>query len=227
MLTPQTRLIVLTAPHNPSGVRTDRETLSEIGSAADRVGAHVLVDEVYLDAANLVNPTASAVSATRLDGPFVVINSLTKSYGLAGLRCGWAIASPQTTERIRRVRDLVDNIGAAPADRLSAFAFSHIDRLAARARNILSPNLALARKFFDAHPQLTVASAPESSVTFPRLNGVDAARFIDRLLDEHGVAVAPGSFFDAPNHVRISLAGRTDTLAEGLDRLGRALDALQ
>src|SRR5476649_2599388 len=74
------------------------------------------------------------------------ISSLTKSYGLAGLRCGWVIAAPAIAERVRRVRDVIDNIGAAPADRLSVLAFSQIDRLAARAHALVSTNLALTRQ---------------------------------------------------------------------------------
>src|SRR6185436_5575652 len=119
-VTPQTRLIVVSTPHNPSGVSLGSKELSELAHVAAGGGAHVLVDEVYLDAASLVRgdlPTAQ--SAARLDGPFIVTNSLTKSYGLAGLRSGWAVAPAPIAERMRRTRDVVDNAGSAPADRLA------------------------------------------------------------------------------------------------------------
>src|SRR6185436_3009762 len=144
-VTPRTRLIVVTTPHNPSGVAIDRATLSALANMAASAGAHLLVDEVYLDAASLVAgvPETSA-SAARLDGPIVVTSSLTKSYGLAGLRSGWAIAQPDIAERLRRTRDVVDNAGPGPADRLAAAAWGARAHLAARARRVLGENVALA-----------------------------------------------------------------------------------
>ena len=168
-ITPRTRLIVVTTPHNPSGVGLDRDDLLSLGALAERTGARVLVDEVYLDVASLVRAEhATARSAARLEGPFVVTNSLTKSYGLAGLRSGWIVAPADVAERVRRTRDVVDNAGPGPSDRLAALAFEHLPRLADRARRLLGANLERARDFFASEPRLELASPPASSVVFPR-----------------------------------------------------------
>ncbi|HYN05877.1 MAG TPA: pyridoxal phosphate-dependent aminotransferase [Vicinamibacterales bacterium] len=224
-ITPRTRLIVVTTPHNPSGAQLDRSALVTLGTLASRVGAHVLVDEVYLDAASAVRGEhGPALSAAHLDGPFIVTNSLTKSYGLAGLRLGWAIGTPPVAMRLRRTRDVIDNAGSSPADRLAALAVAQRARLSERARSLLGANLDLARRFLAAQPLLEVTEPPGSSVMFPRIRGcADAEPFVRVLLDEHGVAVAPGRFFEAPAHFRISLAGRTDALAAGLDAIARTL----
>ncbi len=225
-ITPSTRLIIISTPHNPSGVELDAAALSALGRLAERADAHVLVDEVYLDAANIVRGLpATATSAARLDGPFVITNSLTKSYGLAGLRSGWAIAPGDAVAvRMRRTRDLVDNAGSAPADRLAALAFTELPRLADRTRLLLGGNLERARRFFADHPELELAAPPGASVVFPRIAGcANAEPFVEHVLGRHGVAVAPGRFFDAPAHFRISLAGRSDALDAGLARLGPAL----
>jgi aspartate/methionine/tyrosine aminotransferase len=153
------------------------------------------------------------------------VSSLTKSYGLAGLRCGWVIGAPPAIARIRRVRDVIDNIGAAPADRLSTLAFAQIDALGARAAGLLSANLDVTRAFFAEQPRLEIAVALAATVTFPRLRGVaDTQPLVTRLFETTGVAVAPGHFFGAPDHFRISLAGRTADLREGLACLGRVLE---
>jgi aspartate/methionine/tyrosine aminotransferase len=224
-MTPKTKLVIISSPHNPSGHRADRAALEAIGRAADRVGAMVLVDEVYLDSANAIGQNHErGLPAVRLDGPFLSTSSLTKSYGLAGLRSGWIVCRPDLAERLRRTRDVVDNAGPGAADRLAALAFTHLPALIERARRILSGNTQRARAFFDAHPELEIAGPPAASVVFPRLAGVaDSQPFVQRLLDEHGVAVAPGHFFDAPAHFRLSLAGRTESLEQGLARLGEAL----
>ncbi len=219
-LTPLTRLIILTTPHNPSGVRVTPDTLAAVAALAASSGAHVLVDEVYLDGwCGVADVPTGSLSAAALDGPVVVTSSLTKSFGLAGLRSGWAIAPPATAERMRRARDVIDNASPAPADRLAAIAWAHQPALARRAQGILSNNVRLARAFFTAHPEFQLAEHPSCSVTFPRLAGTgDSAPFVRRAL-ERGVALAPGSFFEADAHFRLSLAGRTDHLEAGLAAL--------
>lgn len=225
LMSSRTKLLILSRPHNPSSAIVPDGTLVELGRLAASVGAWVLVDEVYLDSANLlVSGRPAFRPAATLKGPFISTSSLTKSYGLAGLRCGWAVAPEAIIDRLRRTRDLVDVVSAAPSDHLSVLAFSQRPRLAERAKALLSRNIGLAKAFLGAHPQLEVAIPPQASVIFPRLRGVnDASPFVDRLLADEGVAVAPGRFFDAPAQFRISLAGRTDSLEVGLSRLGRAL----
>jgi aspartate/methionine/tyrosine aminotransferase len=237
-ITGETKLVIITSPHNPSGMPLDRDTLVALQAVAEDAGVHVLVDEVYLDVTNMLHDppgrarpravprahgryTPAALVGDRL----LSISSLTKSYGLSGLRCGWIIAAPEIAERARRVRDVIDNIGAAPADRLSALAFANIDHLAMRAFELVSTNRDLARAFFARHPDLELAGPIEATIAFPRLKGVsDTGPFVTRLFDEHGVAVVPGSFFGAPAHIRLSLGGATETLAAGLARMDRTLE---
>ena len=217
-MTKRTRLIVVTTPHNPTGVQIDRETLEGLAALAGSCGAHVLVDEVYLDGACIIaGHGATSRSAALLDGPIVVTSSLTKSYGLAGLRSGWAIAPPETAERLRLTRDVVDNAGSGPADRLAALAWSVRPQLAERTRALLGANVEIARAFFAARPEFQIPEPPSCSVVFPRLAGLgDADAYVRDVLDRHGIAFAPGRFFEAPGHFRISLAGRTDALQTAL-----------
>src|SRR5262249_42003950 len=145
--------------------------------------------------------------AATLSDVFVSTSSLTKAWGLASLRCGWAIASPELARRIRRVRDLVDVWAPMPADRLSVLAFQHLEALAARAAAIVRANRERASALFAARPELEVVP-PAATLAFPRIRGVDdAGPFADRLFAETGIAVAPGHFFGAPAHFRIALGG--------------------
>ncbi len=237
-ITPSTRLVILTSPHNPSGTALDRDTLVALQAMAEDAGIHVLVDEVYLDVTNMLQAAPFAAAGWKASGPghryppaatagdrLLSISSLTKSYGLSGLRCGWVIASAPVAERVRRVRDVIDNIGAAPADRLSALAFSLIDRLADRACRLVSANLEITREFLARYPQLELARPVEATIVFPRIAGMaDTGPLVERLRAEEGVAVVAGRFFGAPAHIRLSLAGRTEALAAGLERLGRLLE---
>jgi aspartate/methionine/tyrosine aminotransferase len=223
------RLIVLTSPHNPSGALLDDTFLTGVGEVADHTGAHVLIDQVYLDGASFIGRDPGlAVPAAVRGGPFVSTSSLTKSYGLAGLRCGWILAPPSAAERMRRTRDVVDNAGSGPSDLLATLAFAHLEHLRERATRLLGGNADQVRRFLADHPRLEVAGPPAANVVFPRLAGVtDTGPFVQRLLDRHGVAVAPGRFFDAPAHFRLSLAGPADALARGLACLADALDSAE
>jgi aspartate/methionine/tyrosine aminotransferase len=219
-ITPRTTLIIVTTPHNPSGVMATRESLEAIGRLAERAGSHVLVDEVYLDAAD-----SSSRPAAHLGDVFISTSSLTKSYGLAGLRCGWTISSPAVAERIRRARDVIDGTGSIAAERLATLAFAQLPRLAARAASLIDANRALVRGFLRGRLDLEVVLPRLSTVLFPRLKGVDdTGAFADRLLIERGTAIVPGRFFEAPGHFRLGFGTSTDVVRGGLEQLSAALD---
>ena len=221
-LTPRTRVIVLTNLHNPSGVYADADSLAEVGSLARSVGAKVLVDEAYLDACEGVDHTPAA---TR-DDVFISTSSLTKSYGLSGIRVGWVLADPETTERALRVHDVVDGVGSIPSETIGVVAFARMDALLERARGIVGPGSALLRDFVASRPELEWIEPAGGSVGFPRLIGVeDAEPFVDFAHHEHGVGVIPGRFFGEPAHFRIAVSGEYDVLERALAALGGALDA--
>jgi len=228
-MTPRTRVIIVTNPHNPSGVLADPAALEAIGEIARAQGAHVLFDEVYLDLASAIaardGTTVPRTFAGRGD-PFVCTNSLTKSYGLSGLRCGWILSSPAVAERIRRTRDVVDGTGSIVSERLAVAAFNHLDQLRQRSEALLTANRAIIRAFLASRSDL--AWAPSAgTVVFPRLRAVhDATPFAERLHRERETAVVPGRFFQAPAHMRIGFGSATATVRAGLQRVSQQLDEI-
>ena len=219
-LTPRTRLIVVTSPHNPTGALADEQALRRIAAVAASRGIHVLVDEVYLDATGgPVRPAAT------MGEPFISTSSLTKSYGLAGLRCGWILSSSQVAERLRRARDVVDGTGSIVAERLSVLAFQHLDALTDRAHALLDTNRQILLRVLRSRNDLEYVEPAGGTVVFPRIRDVaDTSGFADRLLAERDTAIVPGRFFDAPAHFRLGFSGASATVEEGLTRLALALD---
>jgi aspartate/methionine/tyrosine aminotransferase len=221
-LTPRTRLIILTSPHNPTGALADRAALEAIGQMAVKAGAHVLVDEVYLDAAD-----AELRPAALLGAPFISTSSLTKSYGLSSLRCGWSLSSTAVAERVRRARDVIDGSGSIATERLATLAFAQLDRLEVRTTALLGVNRPLVHEFLRGRRELEVVLPRNSTVVFPRIRGVrDTGAFAERLLAERGTAIVPGRFFEAPAHFRLGFGGPGEVVEAGLAQLGAALDAL-
>jgi aspartate/methionine/tyrosine aminotransferase len=218
-MTPRTKLIVITHPHNPTGVAGDAAAVDEIGRLAERAGAHVLVDEVYRDVTGDTAPPA----ASRGD-VFITTSSLTKSYGLASLRAGWAIASDDLTYRVRRARDVVDGTGSIVAERLATLAFANLDALLARARDILARNAMIVNAFLKSRPELEWVPS-SGTVVFPRLRGMaDAAPFVERVMREQRTALVPGAFFQAPAHFRLGYGGDHEKVKAGLARVAAALN---
>jgi aspartate/methionine/tyrosine aminotransferase len=219
-ITPRTRLVVLTNLHNPSGARVPEAILQEIGEIARSRGARVLVNEVYLD---MVFDEAPR-SAIHLGEHFLVTSSLTKTYGLSGLRCGWILAASQLAERMWRLKDLFEGIPAHIAERLSVVALDHLPQIAARAKALLDRNRLLLDRFFDSRPDLQVVRPAAGTIAFPRLLRGSADDFCRLLHEKYETSVVPGRFFEMPNHFRIGIGGNTEILAAGLERIGAALE---
>jgi aspartate/methionine/tyrosine aminotransferase len=222
-LMPRTRLIVITNLHNPSGVLADNESLRQVGEIAHRAGARVLVDEVYLDMAFERTPPSSF----HLDPEtFVVTNSLTKAYGLSGLRCGWILAEPELAERFWRVNDLYAASPVHAAELLSVIALDNLEKIAARAQTLLTENRAALAQFFNSASELDVVRPEFGTVAFPRLRRGSVEDLFALLRDRYDATVVPGSFFGAPRHFRVGIGGEPEMTREALSRLSHALQQL-
>jgi aspartate/methionine/tyrosine aminotransferase len=221
VLTPNTRLIVITNLHNPSGALADERELRAVGQLASRVGARVLVDEVYVDSA--VPPRRSSV---HLGPEFIATNSLTKVYGLSGLRCGWILGEPRLVERMWRLNDLFGVNQAHQAERLACIAFDDLHEVLGDTPAMLAANRRLFNAFADGRPDLQCMSAEHGITAFPRWSGGDTQRLDDHLREHYDTSIVPGRWFEMPDHFRIGFGLPTSDFEEGLNRLGSALDDL-
>jgi aspartate/methionine/tyrosine aminotransferase len=221
-MTPHTRIIVVTNLHNPSGARASDSTLRLIGEIAQSRGAYVLVDEVYLEAC--FDPAAR--SAFHLGPNFIVTSSLTKAFGLSGLRCGWIFAPAALAERMWRLNDLFGVIPAHPAELLSVIALDHLDEIAAYARSCIDANRAVLTRFLNSRKDLIAIRHEAGTVAFPHFAAGRVDVLCQLLRDKYETSVVPGRFFEMPEHFRIGIGGKTDLLEEGLKRLGQALDEM-
>jgi aspartate/methionine/tyrosine aminotransferase len=219
-ISPRTRLIVITNLHNPSGVRTPDSALKMVGQIARSMGAHVLVDEVYMEMC-LDSPWQSAF---HLGPNFITTNSLTKAYGLTALRCGWVLAAPPLAERMWRLNDLFGASSPYPTDLLSVMALDQLPQIRARSKNLLEANRALLKAFVDSRTDLVTIWADAGTIIFPQLTTGRADAFCQLLSEKYETSVVPGRFFEAPEHFRIGVGGETEKVREGLTRIGAALD---
>jgi aspartate/methionine/tyrosine aminotransferase len=218
----ETRLIVLTNLHNPSGVLIDEAALKQIGAIARSVGARVLVDEVYMETLFEDSPR----TAFHLGNEFVITSSLTKAFGLSGLRCGWIFAEPELAKRMWLLNDLFASTPVHSGERLSVVAMRQLTEIGGRAQELLDRNRKLLNEFLDTREDLEVVRPEFGTVMFPRLRSGSSEDLCQLLREKYDTSVVPGKFFEMPAHFRVGIAGDTGVLEEGLERLGDALDDL-
>jgi aspartate/methionine/tyrosine aminotransferase len=221
-VTARTRLIVLTNMHNPTSAMADSLALNEIGEIARDKGARVLVDEVYLEAI-FDQPKPYAF---HLGNQFVTTSSLTKAYGLSGLRAGWALAEPSLAKKMWRLNDLFGVIPAHTAERLTVIALENLDQIAARAKSLLDRNRPLLNSFLDSRDDIETVKAEFGTVASPRLKSGSVEKLCALLRDKYETSVVPGRFFEMPDHFRIGIGCDSEMLSAGLERLGAALDEM-
>ena len=217
----RTRMIVITNLHNPSGAYCSETELREIANIARSVGAYVLVDEVYREMLFEAEP----LSAFHIDPErMIVTNSLTKAYGLSGVRCGWILAQPKWAERMWHINDLHGATFAHPAELLSVIAFERLTAISAIMKSTLDANRKLLHEFLAAHDQLQCYWPDYGTIVFPRLRSGDAEEFCTLLRERYETAVVPGRFFDTPDRFRIGVGLPTQDVGDALRQLGRALE---
>jgi aspartate/methionine/tyrosine aminotransferase len=220
-ITPETRLVVLCNLHNPSSAFTDEDTMRQVGEMAGSVGARVLVDEVYLEAVF----ERSWHSAFHLGPNFVVTSSLTKAYGLSGIRCGWVLAEPELAHRMWQIVDFTYGSNVHPAEQIAVIALDNLDGVRDRARRLLEINRSLVNEFLAGRSDLDCEPSQFGTTVFPRLRRGRVSDFVALLRDRFETSVVPGEFFEQPQHFRVGFCGPTDSLRGGLERLNAALDA--
>jgi capreomycidine synthase len=216
LLGPATKAVVVNFPHNPTGTTLTAEQYGELLGLVDRHGCHLVWDgafaELTYDTPALPDP------ATALDR-CVSTGTLSKSYGLPGLRVGWCLAPPELLTDMVKVHDYI-TLNVCPVNEAIAAAVLEqgdrfIDRHRAQARRGRDVVQAWARRHTFSVP------VPLGGVTaFAGLpDGRDATALAARLAEEDGVLVAPGHCFGQPGRMRIGFGGPLDELRHGLDRL--------
>ena len=216
----RTRLVILTNLHNPSGSRLPSPAVRDIARICRQAGASVIVDEIYFEFIDGLERRTDFDA----DNGLVSISSLTKVFGLGGLRCGWALASAELAGRMRRIIDHTNVEGVYIGERIAAALFPSLERVRERSRERVRANLALVRDFFRGRSDISWVEPDGGVVGFPRVEGqLGGDRLAERLVNNFETAVVPGRFFEDPRHFRFSFGGRTDILAAALENIGRAL----
>jgi len=219
---PGTRAVIVTNPNNPTGAALSEAERRAVVDRADAVGAWLLADEVYQGA--------------EIEGPItpsfwneyhrtIVVNGLSKAYGLPGLRIGWIVSSPAFKERIMRRHDYTV-IGPSPAsDLLATLALRRREAVLARTRRILAENYPVLDAWLRGFGALFAWHRPScGAIALARYDRtIPSARLAEQVRADSSVLLAPGAHFGEEHAIRFGFGNERGELEAALATLDPVL----
>ena len=224
-VTNRTKLIAVCNPNNPTGHILSSAEMDAVVTAADRVGAWILADEVYSGAERLTDEQTPSFWG-RYDKVFAN-NSLSKACGLPGLRVGWIVGPPTEVDEAWARHEYLTISVATLSNQLAAVALSPEVRpkLVQRTRDYIRRGYPIFEEWMQSHGDLLSIVPPDAAaIAFPRYElEVNSTTFVERLIKEKSALVAPGDHFGVDRHLRISFGLPAEYLRGGLERIHQLL----
>jgi aspartate/methionine/tyrosine aminotransferase len=225
LVSPRTRMIVINSPHNPTGSILSQSEMDQVYAIAESVGAWVLSDEAYRW---LTLPDQPACAGPARDqGEFgLSVGTLSKPFGVPGLRIGWLVAPERVVKDCWSFRDYVSLSPGYLNDRLAQIVLTHRDTLMQRTQAIASGNLALVEQWIREREGLVDWVRPRGGL-LGLLNyqmNISSVELADNLAKDASVMLAPGLAFGHEHHLRIGFGANPENFREGLDVAGRYIE---
>lgn len=224
-VTENTKLIAICNPNNPTGRILNAEERQAIIDEAARVGAWILSDEVYAGAEH--NTTVETPSMWGAYEKALAVGSMSKAYGLPGLRIGWVVSNAQTAQEIWARQDYVTICSTRLGDRLASYALSPQvrPRIIQRTRDYVRRGYANLSAWVDSHSELFSVIPPDAAaIAFVKYEpDFNSSEFVRYLAKNYDTYIAPGDHFGVDSYIRISFGLADDYVSEGLRRIYQAM----
>jgi aspartate/methionine/tyrosine aminotransferase len=221
MATPKTKLISIVNPNNPTGSILSPEEMARIVSICRKTGAWLHADEVYCGTELVGDETPSFWGMYER---VICVNSMSKAYGLAGLRIGWVVAAPEMIEELWRRHEYAVIAASGPSMKLAEIALQPAKRkmLLDRQRNLSREGHEVLEAWVQIQDgRFSVSQAVATSIAFVRYNfDMPSAELADHIRTKASVLVAPGGYLGTENHLRITVGYEPKTVRMALERIG-------
>lgn len=225
---PNTRLISVTCPHNPTGTVMAAAALERLVALAERHGCRLLVDETYRD---MTYGTLLPVAA-RLSPSAISVSSMSKSYGVPGIRIGWLITrDARLYETLLAAKEQIGICGSVVDEAIAARVLERREALMAETRARIATRFGIVKAWVESETLVEWVEPAGGVVCLPRLAGLagrDMNAFHRRLLADHGTYVGPGHWFEVPpEFIRVGFDWPTESeLRNGLAGISAAMHAV-
>jgi aspartate/methionine/tyrosine aminotransferase len=228
LVTAKTKLIIVTNPNNPTGAVLSPEAMSAVVESADRVGAWIIADEVYQGAEREgpVSPSFWGKSDRA-----VIVNGLSKAYGLPGVRIGWIVGPQDFVQKTWPYHDYTTISPSILSDRIARIALSSIkrDKILERTRGILRKNFPLIESWLNKQPDLFSYVAPQAgAIAYARYHHeINSTELVTRLIREKNTLIVPGDHFAMDRYLRFGFGSGPECLRQGLARVEELFSELR
>ncbi len=223
-IAPGTKLVVVTNPHNPTGHVLSDEMRKLIVDRTAEVGAWLLADEVYQGAERDGATTPSFWGGYERT---IVVNGLSKAYGLPGLRIGWVVAPPALSAEAWARHDYTTIGPSGASDHLAAVALEPRvrEKLLERTRRILKSNYPVLEEWLKRFGDTFTWNPPQAGAIclVKYRQGISALELVEKVRAEHSVLLVPGDHFGLPNHIRFGFGEELHHFQEALAETERGL----
>jgi aspartate/methionine/tyrosine aminotransferase len=227
LATAKTKLISIVNPNNPTGSILSPEEMRRVVAICERTGAWLHADEVYRGTELSGGETPSFRA---MYDRLICVNSLSKAYGLAGLRIGWVIASPQMIEELWRRHEYAVIAASGPSMKLAEIALQPEKRamLLERQKKLSREGHAVLESWVrEQEGRFSVSPAVATSIAFVRYHfGVPSAELADHIRRKASVLVAPGAYLGTENHLRITVGYEPQKVRTALERIDAVVEEL-
>ena len=227
LITPRTKVIIVNTPHNPTGAMLAPADAARVYALAESVGAVVIGDEAYRWLA-VPDGEPFAPPFFDLGERGISVGTLSKPFGLPGLRIGWIAGPPDLIQQCWSLRDYISLSPGKLNDALAQLGMKHRDRIVARNTDIIRANLAVAGEWMSDRSAFLSWTPPRGGLLallkydLP----IDSLPLADKLALEYSVMLAPGSAFGYERHLRLGIGQRPDIFRKGLEEAGRCFQQL-
>jgi len=228
LVTPKTRLIIVTNPNNPTGAVLSREAMSAIVESAGRVGAWVVADEVYQGAERTGETTSSFWG---MYDRAVIVNGLSKAYGLPGIRIGWIVAPSEFIAKAWPYHDYTTISPGVLSDRIARIALSPgiREKIIKRTRGIIRDNYIRLESWLKKQADLFSVLPPRAgAIAFVRYSlETNSTDLVTRLIHEKNTLIVPGDHFEMDRYLRFGFGSEPAYLEKGLSRVEELMSELR
>jgi len=224
LVKPKTRLIIVNTPHNPTGAMLSKNELQQVYSLAESVGAMVLCDEAYRWL-TIPDGESFAPPMCTLGSHGISVGTISKSFGLPGLRSGWMVAPKEIVTKCWAMRDYVSLSPGKLNDAIAILAFKHREKIIGRNNTIINANLESANRWVASHADILSWKPPRGGLLALLKYQLDISslELADKLATEYSVMLAPGSSFGYENYLRIGIGQNPSIFKSGLEAASRCL----
>lgn len=220
-ITSKTSLIFLNSPHNPSGAILNKDTQKQLAQVLTEKNIYFAVDEIYREICFIDKPP----SITSVYDKGIAFNSLSKSFGLPGLRVGWLIGPEEVIEQCRSLREYTTGGNSVIAETIALQVLQKQSFILPYILEDIYLNRHTIETWLKEHEDYFAWTSPQGGLSFfPKLKiPADDIQFCQKLLEQEKVSLLPGSFYDSPGYIRIGLTATPTILPLGLKRISKFL----